>query len=87
MRKRSFRAFEERIRASGLYTEITKRALVYHVSLQELYEGTNRAPSIMAARRAVYTWLAKRGKGGNEIARMFDRAQNGVAALLRKSKS
>lgn len=85
--KRSFKAFEERVRANGLHAEITKRALAHHVTLQELYEGVDRAPSVAAARRAVYSWLAKRGKGANEIARMFDRAPNGVARMLQKSKS
>ena len=82
--KRSYTKFTARLDAAGLRTEIEARALKLHVSLPELYDGPARAPSIVAARRAVYAWLAKQGKGNNEIARLFDRAPSGVMMLLRR---
>ena len=82
--KRSFAKFEERLRAGALHAELTKRALAHHVSLRELYEGVDRAPSITAARHAVYAWLSKKGKGVNEIARLFDRMPNGVSRMLKR---
>lgn len=81
--KRSFKKFEAHLLAIGLYDEIEARAAKAHVSLRELYDGPNKAPSIAAARRAVYLWLMKEGKGNNEIARIFDRAPGGVSALMR----
>jgi DNA-binding CsgD family transcriptional regulator len=82
--KRSFAQFVKRLGAVGLLKGVEDRALALHVSLQELYGGPNRAPSIVAARRAVYLWLMKEGKGNNEIARLFDRAPNSVWKLTRK---
>jgi hypothetical protein len=81
--KRSFQKFAARLEAIGLGREVEKIALAAHVSLRELYEG-ERAPSIVGARRAVYLWLAKGGKGINEIARLFDRSPSGVLKLLRR---
>lgn len=82
MSKRSFRRFSARLDAIGLRRAIEKRALAAHVSLRELYDGPGRgAPSIVAARRAVYTWLMSEGKGLNEIGRLFDRAPSGVSKL------
>lgn len=82
--KRSFQKFETRLEAIGLRQKIEERALVLHISLRDLYEGPDKAPSIAAARRAVYSWLMKEGKGNNEIARLFDRAPSGVLKLTRK---
>ncbi len=82
---RSFRKFVTRLDKIGLHQMLEKRALKLHVSLQELYEGPNRAPSITAARRDAYSWLFKRGKGINEIARLFDRAPSAVSRLTRKN--
>lgn len=86
MAKRSFTKFVARLEKIKLREEIEKRALRAHVSLQELYEGEGRTPSIGAARQAIYTWLAdeRQGFGLNEIARLFDRAPNGVRKLVRK---
>jgi hypothetical protein len=81
--KRSFTKFVARLDSIGLRPDVEKRSLSHHVSLQDLYEGTDRAPSIVAARRDVYTWLMKKGKGNNEIARLFDRAPSGVQRLTR----
>lgn len=82
---RSFRKFVARLDKIGLHQMLEKRALKLHVSLLELYEGPNRAPSITAARRDAYSWLFKRGKGINEIARLFDRAPSGVLKLTHKN--
>jgi hypothetical protein len=82
--KRSFQTFRSRLAAIGLGREVEKIALAAHVSLHELYDG-DRAPSIVAARRAVYLRLAKDGKSINEIARLFDRAPSGVWKLTRKT--
>jgi hypothetical protein len=80
---RSYNAFVARLEAIKIRTKIEQRALAVHVTLRELYEGPNRAPSIVAARRAVYLWLMEEGKGINEIARLFDRAPNGVWKMTR----
>lgn len=83
--KRSFAKFTARLDAIGLREKIEKRALTFHVSLEELYDGP-RAPSITAARRAVYSWLVKEGKSFNEVGHLFDRSANGVWKLA-KGKS
>ena len=80
---RSFKPFVARLDATGLHAEVETRALAHHVTLRELYEGPGRAPSIVAARRAVYLWLMEEGKGVNEVARLFDRAPNGVWKMTR----
>jgi len=80
---RSYRKFVTRLTAVRLLDAVEKRSIALHVSLRELYDGPNRAPSIAAARRSVYLWLLKEGKGLNEIARLFDRAPNGVMKLTR----
>lgn len=69
---RSYKKFLARLREIGLLGPIEKRALALHVSLRDLYSGPARAPSIAAARRAVYLWLMKEGLGLNEVARLFD---------------
>lgn len=84
--KRSFKRFVTRIDAVQLLSEIESRAFAFHVSLRELYEGPDRAPSIVSARRAVYKWLVSRGKSLNEVARLFDRAPNGIWKLLAEKK-
>jgi len=81
-RHRDFKPFVAKLRAIGLHTEVERRALEHHVTLRELYEGPIGAPSITAARRAVYLWLMSEGKGLNEIARLFDRAVSGVSKLV-----
>jgi hypothetical protein len=81
--KRSFDKFLVRLGESGLIDKIEARALSAHVSMRELYEGPDRAPSIAGARRDIYKWLMERGKGLNEVARLFDRAPNGVFKLVR----
>jgi len=80
---RSYRKFTARLTAIGLLNSVESRAVKLHVTLRELYEGPNRAPSIAAARRAVYLWLMGEGKGINEIARLFDRAPSGVMKMTR----
>lgn len=82
--KRSFGKFMLRLQDIGLYDKLEKRALKLHVTVRELYEGPGRAPSVAAARRAVYLWLIEEGKGNNEIARLFDRAPSGVLKLTRE---
>jgi len=82
--KRSFQKFEKRLQASALHAEVTRRALVHHVTLQDLYEGADRSPSVSAARQAVYMRLWRLGKGVNEIARLFDRAPSGVWRMLHR---
>jgi len=84
MATRSFARFRTRLDAIGLLKYVEARALKLHVSLRDLYDGPARAPSIAAARRAVYLWLMKAGKGVNEIARLFDRAPNGVWKITRE---
>ncbi len=85
MLNRSFLKFVRKLDKIGLRQVLEKRALKLHVSLLELYEGPNLAPSITAARRDVYSWLYERGKGVREIARLFDRAPSGVLKLTRKT--
>ena len=68
---RSFRKFVARLDKIGLRQALEGRALKLHVSLQDLYEGPGRAPSITAARRDVYLWL--------------DRAPSGVLKLTQKN--
>jgi hypothetical protein len=86
--KRSFGKFVLRLQDIGLHGKIEKRALALHVSLRDVYEGSGgRLPqSIAAARRSIYLWLLKQGKGNNEIARLFDRAPSGVLKLTRGVK-
>lgn len=87
MTQRSFQKFSQRLRATELYLEVSKRSLAHHVTLRDLYEGPDRAPSVVTARRAVYTWLKeKKGYGVREVARLFDRAANGVSKLTRNGK-
>lgn len=83
MPERSFRKFALRLGTIGLRDEVEKRSLALHVSLRDLYEGPDRAPSIASARKAVYGWLKGKGKGNNEIARLFDRQPSGVQKLMR----
>ena len=85
--ERSFGAFARRLLAIGLRAEVEERSLALHVTLRELYEGPVHAPSIAAARRAVYMWLLKQGKGNNEIARLFDRAPSGISKLTCQGNS
>ena len=75
-----------RLQDIGLHGKIEARALQAHVSLRDLYEGPHRAPSIAAARRSIYLWLLKEGKGNNEIARLFDRAPSGVLKLTKGAR-
>lgn len=82
-RVRDFKRFSTRLEAIALKGEIERRALEHHVSLRELYEGPIGAPSITAARRAVYLWLMEEGKGLNEIARLFDRAVSGISKMTK----
>lgn len=82
---RSFRKFSAQLDAIGLLEKIEKRSIALRVTLKGLYSG-NRAPSTVAARRAVYLWLLKEGKSVNEVARLFDRAPSGVAKLIRRKK-
>jgi DNA-binding CsgD family transcriptional regulator len=84
--KRSFTKFVARLEAIGLHAKIEKHALALHVTLRDLYLGPGRAPSITAARRSIYLWLLKEGKGNNEIARLFDRAPSGILKLTRGVK-
>lgn len=84
---RSFQKFTQRLKTIGLRDQIEKRCLTLNVSMRDLYEGPDRAQSIAAARRSVYGWLITKGKGINEIARLFDRAPNGVWKLTRKDES
>lgn len=81
MTERSFEKFTQRLGKIGLREAIEKRSLVHHVTLRDLYEGPG-APSVTAARRAVYSWLAKT-KSVREIARLFNRAPSGVLKMTR----
>jgi hypothetical protein len=83
--KRSFQKFVTRLDEVELRKMLEERALMMHVSLKDLYEGPDRAPSITAARRDAYLWLMGEGKGINEIARLFDRAPSGVLKLTQKN--
>lgn len=82
---RSYKTFVKRLTDIGLFDEVLDRALTAHVTLRDLYEGPDKATSIAAARRAIYGWLVKEGKSVNEVARLFDRAPNGVWKMTRKS--
>ena len=82
--KRSYQKFVIKLTAIGLLNNVESRAVKLHVTLRDLYEGPNRAPSIAAARRSVYLWLMGDGKGLNEVARLFDRAPSGVMKLTRE---
>jgi hypothetical protein len=79
---RSFAKFTKRLDDIGLREGVEFRALKLHISLRDLYEAQGRRPSIAAARRAVYLWLMKEGKGINEIARLFDRAPSGIQRMV-----
>lgn len=81
--KRSYTGFVRRLASSGLLSDVEERTRKMRVSLLDLYEGPDKAQSIAAARRAVYGWLMKEGKSLNEVARLFDRAPNGVWKLTR----
>lgn len=83
--KRSFSKFEARLDATGLRGEVESRARKLRVSLRELYDGAH-APSIVAARRAIYTWLIDEGKSINEVARLFDRIPSGVHKLRARTR-
>lgn len=80
--KRSFERFSDRLKANGLYTGANKICSENYVSLCVVYDG-GKAPSVVAARRAVYVWMSGRGMGNNQIARMFDRAKSGVSKSLK----
>ena len=80
---RSYGRFITKLNEIGVRVEVEARTLALHVSLRQLYDGQGRAPSIAAARRAVYLWLMLQGKGINEVARLFDRAPSGVMKLTR----
>jgi hypothetical protein len=82
--KRSFSKFVERLEAADLHAKVEARALKFHVTLRELYEGPHLAPSINTARRSIYLWLIGEGKGLNEVARLFDRAPSGVVKLTKE---
>lgn len=81
---RSFKRFETKLRAIGLLDELELKARAHYVTLEQLYKGP-RVPSIIAARKAVYSWLMSEGKGLNEVAGLFDRIPAGVAKLVAKS--
>lgn len=83
--KRSYDKFVARLEASDLRREVEARSLFMHVSLKDVYEGPH-SPSVIAARRAVYAWLMKKGKGVNEIAALFDRAPNGIVKMTSKKR-
>lgn len=81
--KRSFTRFLRTLDQIGLRQPLEEQALEAHVTLRDLYEGQGRSPSISAARKRTYTWLHhEKGKGINEIARLFDRAPSGVMRLV-----
>jgi len=80
---RSYPDFLKRLKAIGLHDAIEMRALKKYVSLRSLYEGPDMATSVIAARKDVYRWLVKRGRSVNEVARLFDRAPNGVWKMTR----
>jgi DNA-binding CsgD family transcriptional regulator len=86
MTHRSFNKFVVRLESIGVRAKVEKYALSYRITLRELYEGPNRAPSITAARRDVYLWLMAGGKGNNEIARLFDRTPSSVSSLTREKR-
>ena len=76
----------ERLAAAGLQKEIESIVRRSRVSLRDLYEGP-RMPTIVAARRVVYARLMMRGKGINEISRLFDRASNSISKLMRAKQN
>lgn len=82
--KRSFKKFEARLKETGRHGDVVKWAQASHVSLRELYDGP-RTPSVVSARRVVYSWLMQPGVGMGlrEVARLFDRAPNGILMLIR----
>jgi hypothetical protein len=82
--RRSFAKFVARLEEIDLRRGVESCSVKMHVTLRELYEGEGRETSIAAARRVVYLWLSKEGKGINEIARLFDRAPSGVTKLMRE---
>lgn len=83
---RSYTRFVSRLEAIALKIDVEKRSLSYHVSLRDLYEGADRSPSVIAARRAVYLWLKKyKKRGNNEIARLFDRSNGSISRLTRSA--
>lgn len=86
MKARSYERFAARLTEIGLFNQIAAQARQQHITVRELYEGSNRgAPSVNRARKAIYAWLRdKKGKGNNEIARLFDRAPSGIARMLKK---
>lgn len=81
-RERSFHTFKMRLEKVGLRKEVEARSLALHVTLQQLYEDGALVPSVITARRSIYTWL-NRKKGIREIARLFDRSASGVSMMLR----
>ena len=82
--RRSFAKFVARLEEIDLRRGVESCSVKMHVTLRELYEVEGRETSIAAARRVVYLWLSKEGKGINEIARLFDRAPSGVTKLMRE---
>lgn len=83
--KRSFQRFVRKLDKIGLRQALEERAIDLHVSLRDLYGDDSRGTtSISAARREIYLWLQKQGKGINEIARLFDRAPSGVLKMMRR---
>lgn len=85
--KRSFAKFTARLDEIDLRRGVESRSVKMHVTLRDLYEGPGRVTSIASARRVVYGWLSKEGKGINEIARLFDRSPSGVTKLIREKGS
>ncbi len=82
--KRSFSKFVSRLEAIGLKEDVEELARASHVTLRALYDGPPES-SIVAARRAAYAWLLGEGKSHSEVARLFDRALNGVMKMTRKT--
>lgn len=81
---RSYTKFVKRLESIGLRADVEKRALANHVSLRDLYKGGEHEPSIIAARKSVYAWLKnKKGRGNNEIARLFDRSNSSISKMTR----
>lgn len=84
--ERSYAAFLRKLDTIGIRSQLEKRSLKNQVSLERLYGTHARGSELTSAARAdVYVWLAKRGMGINEIARLFDRAPSGVMKLLRRN--
>ena len=83
--KRSYEKFRRRLEDTGLLEEIETRARSLHVTLAVLYDGTGTEPSVGKARKDIYAWLVRqKGLGNNEVARLFDRAPNGISKLIRR---